>query len=109
MKTIKVACIVTLIHVLLAIVPWLVVEMPTTAWLRYHSWFTMAQVLHGLGLPVVGSFHEGMFMAPITSLGRAMTVSAWAAVYVVVALLMVRVVLREGGRAGAVHSKQWLI
>jgi hypothetical protein len=78
MKIIKVACIVALTHVLLAI------------WLPYHSWFTMAQVLHGLGLPVIGSFHEGMFMAPITSLGRAMIVSAWAAVYVVVALLMVR-------------------
>ncbi|MDO9004499.1 MAG: hypothetical protein Q7V20_13710 [Aquabacterium sp.] len=91
MEIIKLACIVALTHVLLAIVPWLVAETPATGWLPYHSYYTMAQVLHGMGLPVIGSFHEGMFMAPITSLGKVMIVGAWTAGYVAVALMIVRV------------------
>ena len=88
MNIIKLVGILALTHALLAIVPWFILETSATASLPYHSYFTMAQLLNGLGLPVIGSFHEGMFMARVTVLGKGMIAGAWFVVYVLAALLI---------------------
>ncbi len=78
--------LIALAHGALVLGPWLVVQSAATAWLPYHSYFTVARVLHGAGLPVIAAFEEGMFMAPVTVFGDIAIGVAWCLAYVGLAL-----------------------
>ncbi|HRH17880.1 MAG: hypothetical protein C0487_06490 [Leptothrix sp. (in: Bacteria)] len=78
------------LHAALSLAPLQFEQAPLClAWLAYHSWFSVAALLQHLGIPTIGRFQEGMFMAPITPLGQACIVIFWLGVHTIAAWLIV--------------------
>lgn len=77
-------------HAAVAIIPFYAHESMWTALLAYYSYFGLAVQLFGWGLPVIGQFHEGMLIAPVTPLGQCLIVLFWMFVHAGLAALVSR-------------------
>lgn len=65
------------VHAAVAVIPFYAHESMWTALLAYYSYFGLAVQLYGWGLPVIGQFHEGMLIAPVTPLGQCLIFLFW--------------------------------
>ena len=80
-RIIQLAFCLALAHLFLAFVPYYFVASPLTASVGFASYYGMASLLHTAGLPIIGKFEEGMFMAPVTWFGECAIYGSWLLVH----------------------------
>jgi hypothetical protein len=84
-----IACGFGTLHILIAVAAIQFDTVPQFfAWITYHSYFSVASLLQSLGVPAIGQFDEGMFMAPVTAVGKTLIAMFWIFIYLLTACLV---------------------
>ena len=90
-RVIAITSVLVATHIALLVIT-LHVEPPpaTISWLAYHSYFTIAKLFQWLGIPAIGPFKEGMFIAPVTVTGKSAIAAFWLTLYFLAAYIGTR-------------------
>jgi hypothetical protein len=75
-------------HLLLAVVPFLLIESKVTALLAVYSYFPVLELLSRTGLPVIGEFQNGMVMASATKTGLVALGVFWLTTHFLIASVL---------------------
>lgn len=105
MKSTKLVCVVTLglyaLHASLFYASVQVNPVPAVlSWAAYHTYFSVAQALQDFGIPAIAPFEAGMFIAPVTAIGKVSIAAFWFAAHFVLALIAVLTVNRYRSKEG---------